>query len=152
MCQSAATSLRLSTRALVEYIWDSLTFTESEFAIVLQPLSGGVSADWICLHLQENRSVAHGVPPTVGLDICMGLDVQCCIFGELIVCVRTVQVPTGYKYGNVGWDVPCTVQPCIIRSYVWDCGTGTLVPRGPYEGTEHASVEVREGQWQFYSC
>ena len=93
----------------------------------------------------------------------MGLDVQCCIFGELIVCVRTVQVPTGYKYGNVSWDVPCTVQPCVIRSYVWDCGeqtdttytysgTGTLVPRGPYEGTEQASVDVREGRWQFYSC
>ena len=93
----------------------------------------------------------------------MGLDVQCGIFGELIVYVRTVQVPTGYKYGNVSWDVPCTVQPCVIRSYVWDCGeqtdttytysgTGTLVPRGPYEGTEQASVDVREGQWQFYSC
>ena len=36
----------------------------------------------------------------------MGLDAQCCIFGELIVCVRTVQVPTGYTYGNVSWDVP----------------------------------------------
>ena len=82
----------------------------------------------------------------------MGLDAQCCIFGELIVCVRTVQVPTGYKYGNVSWDVPCTVQPCVIRSHVWDCGeqtdttytysgTGTLVPRGPYACTEQASVE-----------
>ena len=83
----------------------------------------------------------------------MGLDAQCCIFGELIVCVRTVQVPTGYKYGNVSWDVPCTVQPCVLRSYVWDCGeqtdttytysgTGTpLVPRGPYACTEQASVE-----------
>ena len=76
--------------------------------------------------------------------------------------VRTVQVPTGYKYGNVSWDVPCTVQPCVIRSYVWDCGeqtdttytysgTGTLVPRGPYEGTEQTSVDVHEGQWQFDS-
>ena len=27
--------------ALVEYNWDSLTFIESEFAIVLQPLVGG---------------------------------------------------------------------------------------------------------------
>ena len=57
-----------------------------------------------------------GVPPTVGLDICMGLDAQCCIFGELIVCVRTVQVPTGYKYGNVSWDVPCMVQPCVMET------------------------------------
>ena len=57
----------------------------------------------------------------------MGLDVQCCIFGELIVCVRTVQVPTGYKYGNVSWDVPCTVQPCVIRSYVWDCGSRLIL-------------------------
>ena len=40
----------------------------------------------------------------------MGLDGQCCIFGELIVCVRTVQVPTGYMYGNVSWAVPYTVQ------------------------------------------
>ena len=82
----------------------------------------------------------------------MGLDAQCCIFGELIVCVRTVQVPTGYMYGNVSWDVPCTVQPCVTRSYVWDCGeqtdttytysgTGTLVPRGPYACTEQTSVE-----------
>ena len=66
--------------------------------------------------------------------------------------VRTVQVPTGYMYGNVSWDVPCTVQPCVTRSYVWDCGeqtgttytysgTGTLVPRGPYACTEQASVE-----------
>ena len=77
--------------------------------------------------------------------------------------VHTVQVPTGYMYGNVSWAVPCTVQLCVTRSYVWDCGeqtgttytysgTGTLVPRGPYEGTEQASVDVHEGQWQFYSC
>ena len=70
--------------------------------------------------------------------------------------VRTVQVPTGYMYGNVSWAVPCTVQLCVTRSYVWDCGeqtgttytysgTGTLVPRGPYEGTEQASVDVHEG-------
>ena len=63
------------------------------------------------LSLQEIRSVAHGVPPTVGLAICMGLDGQCGIFDELIICVRTVHVPTGYNYGNVSWDVPCTVQP-----------------------------------------
>ena len=43
--QSVLTSEGQSTRALVEYSWDSLTYTESEFAIVLQPLSGGVSAD-----------------------------------------------------------------------------------------------------------
>ena len=82
----------------------------------------------------------------------MGLDGQCCIFGELIVCVRTVQVPTGYKYGNVSWDVPCTVQPCVIRSYVWDCGSRlilrirTLVRVHLYRAvrtacTEQASVE-----------
>jgi len=45
-----------------------------------------------------------------------------------------------------------TVQLCVTRSYVWDCGeqtgttytysgTGTLVPRGPYACTEQASVE-----------
>ena len=80
--------------------------------------------------------------------------------------VHTVQVPTGYMYGNVSWAVPCTVQLCVTRSYVWDCGeqtgttytysgTGTLVPRGPYEGTEQASVDVStrgSGNRQFYSC
>ena len=85
----------------------------------------------------------------------MGLDAQCCIFGELIVCA--------YSTGTYGVYVRKCQLGCVTRSYVSDCGeqadttytysgTGTLVPRGPYEGTEQASVDVRDGQWQFYSC
>ena len=48
----------------------------------------------------------------------------------------------------------------VLRMGLWEqtdttytySGMGTLVPRGPYEGTEQASVDVREGRWQFYSC
>ena len=85
----------------------------------------------------------------------MGLDAQCCIFGELIVCAYSTGT-YGVYVRNVSWDVPCTVQPCVIRSHVWDCGeqtdttytysgTGTLVPRGPYACTEQASVERARG-------
>ena len=49
----------------------------------------------------------------------MGLDGQCCIFGELIVCVRTVQVPTGYgkkaSLIKAGLALVKLLQPLYMR-------------------------------------
>ena len=66
----------------------------------------------------------------------------------------------GVYVRNVSWD--CTVYGTFHASHgptygiVWTdstytySGTGTLVPRGPYEGTEQDSVDEREGRWQFF--
>ena len=55
--------------------------------------------------------------------------------------VRYSLASHGPTYGIVWTDTTYTYS-----------GTGTLVPRGPYEGTEQASVDAREGRWQFFSC
>ena len=49
----------------------------------------------------------------------MGLDGQCCIFDELIVCVRTVHVPTGYNYGNVARRSDSQLRQLLVLASVF---------------------------------
>ena len=69
------------------------------------------------LFLQWNRSVAHGVPPAVGLAICMGLDGQCSIsmISSVDICPTVLWSYLRGTYGTL-----------VCRSVLAPTKSGTL--------------------------